>query len=291
MIEKINISDRVRYNLYLVIAATLWSFGGVLIKLINWNAIAIAGVRSLFAAIFILFIIKKPNLKFSFKKFFAAFFYASMLTLFVCSTKMTTAANAILLQYTAPIYVGIFGAWILKEKLGLKDWLCIFAIIGGMILFFLDNLTSGNLLGNLLGILSGVSFAFMVIFMKLENEEDPLESMFWGNILTCLFALPFMFQGMPNGKSWLGMFLLGTLQIGLPYVFYSKAVKNVPAIDAVLIPMIEPILNPIWVFIFIGEVPGVWAILGGIIVLISILARTYRKPIKENKNLSKINLQ
>ena len=87
-------------------------------------------MRSLFAAMFILGVIKKPNFKFSYKKFFAAFFYASMLTLFVCSTKMTTAANAILLQYTAPIYVGIFGAWILKEKVGLKDWICIFAIIG-----------------------------------------------------------------------------------------------------------------------------------------------------------------
>ena len=149
-----------------------------------------------------------------------------------------------------------------------------------MILFFIDNLTVGNYIGNILGILSGVSFAFMVIFMKLGHEEDPLQSMFWGNILTTLFAVPFIFQSMPDGKSWLGMFLLGTLQIGLPYVFYSKAVKNVPAIDAVLIPMIEPILNPVWVFLFIGEIPGIWAILGGTIVLIAILVRAYRKPIK-----------
>jgi len=267
-------NDRFRSILLLIIAALLWSLGGLLIKSVKWNAVAISGMRSLIASLLMLTIIRKPSLKFNRYKLGCAVFYTGTVLLFVLANKLTTAANAIILQYTAPIYVALLGAWFLKERTTVLDWTAIFLVIGGMLLFFIDDMSAGNLLGDILAILSGVCFAGMVLLLRKQKDESPLESVFWGNLLTAIIGLPFMFGSMPDTSSWIGLLLLGIFQLGISYILYTFAIKHVTALEATLIPVIEPILNPVWVFLALGEFPGPWAFVGGFIVLSAIVGRS-----------------
>ncbi len=259
--------------LFLVFTAILWSAGGLLIKLVSLNPIAIAGFRSIIAALLILCFIKKPDIKFTPIKLAAAFMYAATVISFVCATKMTTAANAIIIQYTAPIYVVIFGALFFKEKVKWYDIITIIVILGGMILFFLDKLSPGGLMGNLIAAFSGITFAFTALLLRFQKDDSPLDRIFWGNVLTAIISIPFMFQTLPNTKSLIGLCLLGVFQLGFSYILFSLAIKNVSALEAVLIPMIEPILNPIWVAIFLNEIPGIYSIIGGLVVVSIIVLR------------------
>lgn len=257
----------------LVATAILWSFGGVLIKLVNWNPIAIAGMRSAIAALLHLAIMRNVRIKWSLSKIGCALAYSATVIAFVSANKLTTSANAILLQYSAPIFVALFSIWFLKERPKLLDWISIAAVLGGMILFFLDDIKPGNMLGNILAIFSGITFATMIVLMRSQKSEAPLESAFLGNVITAVIGIPFMFQSMPDAKSWLGLGLLGIFQLGLAYVFYSYAIKHVTAMEGVLIPVIEPILNPVWAAIVLSEVPGKWALIGGLIVISAITLR------------------
>lgn len=251
-------------------AAILWSLGGLLIKLVDLNPIAIAGFRSIIASFVVLIFLKRSVFKFSWNKVFGAISYTSMVILFVSATKTTTAANAILLQYTAPIYIAVLGGWLLKEKAKIKDWVIIIFVLIGMILFFMDDIAGGSLKGNVFAILSGVAMAFNTIFMRRQKDVDPLENVFWGGVLTTLISIPFLFESMPSTRSWLGLVLLGIFQLGLSYVLYARAIKSITAMQSTFICLVEPILNPLWVFLTIGEIPGKLSLLGGIIVLASV---------------------
>lgn len=276
--------DRVRSIATLVLVAVLWSIGGLFIKLIQWNAMAIAGMRSLIAAVIILVVLKKPSLKWNRAKFAGAVAYAGTVILFVLANKLTTAATAILLQYTAPVYVALLSAWFLKEKTTLLDWITVFVVLGGMVLFFIDEMSAGGLWGNICAILSGFSFACLVLLLRKQRDESPLELVFWGNTLTALIGLPFMFTSMPDLSSWAGLFILGIFQLGIPYILYTKAIKHVTALEAILIPVLEPLLNPVWVFFVMGELPGPWAFVGGLIVLLSVTGRCVFTALKTNTN-------
>lgn len=269
-----NNSSHKKAIIFLILTALLWSAAGLLIKLVSWNSIAIAGGRSAIAALMMLSIIRRPKIKFNLNLVCGACMYAATVILFVASNKLTTAANAILLQYTAPVYIAIFGAWILKERTRLLDWITIIIVLGGMVLFFFDDLSRGNLLGNILAILSGVSFAFLVIFMRKQKDEAPIESAFWGNVLTALIGIPFMITGgLPDRSSLIGLLLLGVFQLGLSYILYSYAIKHVSALEGILVPIIEPIFNPLWVLIAFGEKPGKWSLVGGFVVIAAIVLR------------------
>ncbi len=261
-------------TLYLIITALLWSLGGVFIKLIDWNPIAIAGARSGISALFIWAYIKKPQFNWSKAQIFGAISYATTVITFVVANKMTTSANTILLQYTAPIYVALFGIFLVKERTTKVDWMTIIVVIGGMILFFIGDLDTRNMWGNFWAVISGMSFAGVVLAMRMQKDGSPVESVLLGNILACIVGIPFMFQSMPSTSTWVGIVLMGTIQLGLPYIIYAKAIKSVSALEAILIPVIEPILNPIWTFLVVGEIPGKWAIVGGIVVIAGITARS-----------------
>lgn len=259
--------------LYLFLAALLWSMGGLLIKSVNWNPMAIAGSRSAIAAVFMILLLR-PRFRPDKVKILGGIAYAATVTLFVTANKMTTAANAILLQYTAPVYVAVFGWWFLKEKITRIDWITILMVMAGMVLFFMDELSPGNMLGNIIAILSGVAFAWLVLLLRKQKEASPVDSVIIGNIITAIAGLPFMFNNIPDASGWTALLILGIFQLGISYVLYSWAVKHVSAIEAILIPVIEPILNPIWVVIMLGETPGTWALAGGLVVLASITLRS-----------------
>jgi drug/metabolite transporter (DMT)-like permease len=273
-----------RALLFIALAALLWSTSGLLIKLIDLNPFAIAGLRSLIAsALMIAWLKGKLHFNFSYPQLAGAFSYAITMILFVSATKMTTAANAILLQYTAPVFTALLGAWILKERVTRFDWLIITTVIGGMFLFFIDRLSFAGFWGNIMAVGSGVSMSYFILCMRMQKDASTLETILLGNILTGLICVPFYFQQTPTIINWLALFYMGTLQIGLSFILYSAAIKYVKAIDAVLMQVIDPLLNPIWVFLIIGEAPGSWAILGGLIVLTAV---TYRN-IRVNRNNKK----
>ncbi len=281
-------NKRSRVLLALILAPIFWSTGGMLIKLVDWHPVAIAGTRSGISAviIYLYIVIFKKNIdrsKLLSKnkyKWIGAICYASTVILFVIANKMTTAANVIFLQYTAPVWVALFSGWILKEKVRRLDWIVIFFVMIGMVLFFVGDLEVGQMLGNVIAVFSGVAFASVIILMKMQDKSEVIEVVFLGNLMTLVFSIPFLFLSMPDMKSIIGLILLGVFQLGFAYILFSEAIEKVSAIEAVLIPAIEPILNPIWVFIFIGEKPGKFAILGGIIVISAVLFRSIITSVK-----------
>ena len=263
-----------RAVLMLLGAALFWSLGGLLIKWIDWNPVAIAGMRSLIGAALIWIVFRRElHIDRSFNQIGGALAYAGTVVLFVVANKMTTAANAILLQYTAPIYVTLLSPWFLGERTHGRDWLILLVMMGGMVLFFLDELTLTGYLGNIIALIDGFCFGWMALFMRRQKDGSALSSLLLGNLIAVAIGLPFMFQSMPDLSSWIGLLLLGVVQLGLPYILFALALRHVRAVEGILIPMIEPVLNPVWVFLLLGEKPGAWALLGGAIILGTVMYR------------------
>jgi drug/metabolite transporter (DMT)-like permease len=271
-----NIAHR-RAIVMLLVTAMLWSLGGLLIKWVHWHPLAIAGMRSLIGAAVIGFAFRK-ELRFtgSFEQIGAALAYAGTVVLFVVANKLTTAANAILLQYTAPIYVALFSPWFLGERAQRHDWLILALIILGMLLFFGDELSFQGYLGNGVALVSGFCFAWLTLFLRRHRTESAMTALVLGNLLAGVIGLPFMFEAMPDAKGWMGLWLLGIVQLGVPYVMYSLALRHVRAVEGILIPMIEPVLNPVWVFLLLGEAPGSLALVGGTVILGAVLFRAWQ---------------
>lgn len=267
-------SLKLKATILLALTAVLWSTGGLLIKSVQWDPIAIAGMRSAIASLLLLALSGKPKFTWSRAQIGGAIAYMATVVLFVMATKMTSAANAILLQYTGPIYVALFGRWYLGERTTRLDWITIGVVLVGMGMFFMDSLSTEGMAGNLIAIASGVAFAWLALFLRKQKNERPEDSILLGNWLAALVAIPFMMSsGMPSTESWIGMGLLGIVQLGFSYILYAKAIRHVSALEALLVPVIEPILNPVWVMLFIGETPQQWAIIGGAVVLTAITVR------------------
>ncbi|MBU3678223.1 MAG: EamA/RhaT family transporter [Candidatus Kapabacteria bacterium] len=259
----------------LVVCAILWSSGGLLIKLLPLSPLAIAGLRSaIAAAVMFLWIRRKGPLKPAWTpaQFGSIISYMFTVVLFVWATKKTTAANAILLQYTAPVWVAIFSATVAKERLARRDVIVVGCVMLGMVVFFLDALSPGAILGNALAIASGVAFAGVALFMRQQRGTSTTESIILGNVLTAIVCAPLAGALPPATMDWiLPLLVLGMLQLGVSYLLYSWALAHVTALEAVLITVLEPLLNPLWVGLALGEVPSSTSILGGAIVISAIL--------------------
>jgi drug/metabolite transporter (DMT)-like permease len=262
-----SLSERRKAILFLVIAATLWSTSGVLIKMMDWQPIAILAARSLFASLVFLVYLRRLPTRFNRWQLLAA--GASILTqfLFITSTKLTTAANAIFLQYTAPIYIVLLAFWFLREKPSRTDWVSMFIIFLGLLLFFGDKLSTNGLYGNILAILSGVTSAVMVVSFRAQKDGAPAESILIASLVTAILGFPFVLKETWTVTNWTIIAYLGIFQIGLAFVFFTKAIKHIPALEANLVGTLEPVLNPLWVFLFLGESMGSFALIGGLVVL------------------------
>ena len=270
----------------LLIAACLWSTSGLLIKVIDWNPLAISGVRSAIAAVVFAIAVRRPRVTWSFGQIAGTICYAASVTLFVVAVKWTTAANAILLQYTAPVYVALLGAWCLDEPATTADWLAIGLMLAGVGLFFLDELSPAGFWGNVAALASGVAFAGLIVSLRSQKHGSPFESVLFGNILVAVLTIPAMRGGSPGLVGWSALVVLGVFQLGLAHLFYASALRSVPAVEGAIIPMIEPILNPLWVFLWIGERPGRYAMTGGSIVLGTVAVRTWLAYTRPRGSLS-----
>lgn len=262
----------------LLFAGVMWSLGGLLIKSIPWPPLAISGLRGGIAAIVIYIYSRNDKITITKDKIIAACFYTLVVTLFVMANKLTTAGNAILLQYTAPVYVALFGYMFLGERSTFVDWATIMILLLGLALFFFDDLSFDGYLGNVLAILSGMSFAGLTLLLRKQKDDSPSDSILLGNILTLVIGLPVIVGGTEfDLNSIILILLLGVLQLGIPYILYTTAIKHVTALDAIIFPIIEPILNPILVFIVLGETLGAWSVFGGALVLSGVIFRAILK--------------
>ena len=262
----------------LITAALMWSLGGIFIKLVDLNPMGIAGIRSLGAAVVLLIYIKKPRWYWNRYFLTGVLAYTAMVVLYVLSIRLTTAANAIFLEFTAPIYVVAFSYFLLNEKIDRFDILTMVIIFLGMGLFFMDELTFYGFWGNIMALVAGVCLALVTVLIRKE-KESAFEIVFYGNVLTAIICFTFIIEGLSKSTQldWLIIFGLGIFQLGIPYILYTTALKYVSALDAILVGMLEPILNPIWVYIFIGEAMGEWAFIGAALVIIGTLGRVIIK--------------
>lgn len=266
-------NDRYRGIIYCIIASVLWSTGGVLVKQVNWNPLAIAGGRSFVTALVVLIYIKKPRIIKS-KTFLAGVIScAGTVICFILANKLTSPANAILLQYTSPIFVAILSVIVLKEKIHWYDVLVIVIVSFGILMFFIENVSAGNIIGNIIAIFTGISLAVITISLKSMGNDSTLEIILFGNLLAFLLTSPFVFQEIPDLRSIIFIIILGVFQLGIAYIFYVLAIRHISALEAILITVLEPLLSPLWVYLFTGESPGIYAMIGGFIVITAVMAR------------------
>jgi len=270
-----NISEHNKGILAVFLTAILWSSGGLFIKLISLNAMQLSFFRCLIAAIVFALLFRKKLLVVNGFTFINAAFYAIVLSTFVIATKTTTAANAIFLQSTAPIYVLIFEPIINKTKQERINVITIAVCFIGMIFFFLGEISPGHLEGNLVALLSGIMFAAFFLGMRKNGNEFQQSSIFYGNILVSIICIPFLFDMKPLSFDdiWMVTFL-GVFQIAFAYALFSYGLKRILAVEASIISMFEPVLNPVWVLIGYGEIPSFFAAIGGGIIIIAVFVKT-----------------
>jgi drug/metabolite transporter (DMT)-like permease len=296
--------------LLVVAAATLWSTGGVGVKVAVAEPLVIAGVRSLFALAFMLVVLaallrrsggggaivvallRRPLV------WAAAALYALMVVCFVLAVRRTTAANAIFIQYTGPVYVALLGGPLLGERMTRRDLVAVAGCVAGMGLAFGGELGGGRATGNMLAIVSSFGFAGLPLLLRLDQKRlldgadpehaariamhAPLVAMALGNALAALVALPAIVSHPIAGdtaiRTYAVIIALGFFQIGLPYVLYATAVRRLRALESTLLSTIEPVLSPVWVVLATGEVPSRLALAGGAIIVIAVAAQGISAP-------------
>lgn len=270
-----NSSEHTKGIFAVFLTALLWSSGGLLIKLVTLTPMQISFFRCLIAALVFAILFRQKILKLNPLALVNSISYAAVLIFFVIATKTTTAANAIFLQSTAPIYVLIFEPILTKTKWEKINIITITVCFLGMILFFMGDLTPGDIKGNIAALFAGVAFAAFFLGMKKNDKQYGEASIFYGNVIVTIVCIPFLFEmnSLTISDLWKLTFL-GVFQIAFAYALFSYGIKRILAVEASIISMLEPVLNPIWVFIGYGEVPSVYAIIGGVIIISAITIRT-----------------
>ncbi len=262
--------------LFIVIAALLWSTGGIGIKAVTDSALKVTFYRSVFAAVTLFLVFRRDALSVRPTPAFltAVISYGACLTTFVVATKLTTAANAIFLQYAGVIWVLLFSPLVLREPMRRRDVLAILGAMAGMALFFVGRFETRGMTGNLMAIVSSVFFATMILALRREHQSSRA-AVTWGNVVLALVLFPFVRHDLAlTAPSFLGLLFLGVFQIGVAYAFFVKGLHSVTATQASLTGMLEPIANPIWVLLFLGERPSVFAIVGAVVVMAAIAWHT-----------------
>jgi len=269
-------TERNAARLLALTAAVLFSTGGAGIKVESFSAAQVSAVRSGVAALALLLWLR-GRVRWTPRSLAAAVIYAATLSSFVGATKLTTAANAIFLQSTAPLYLLLLAPLVLHERVRRREVMFLSAIAVGMVLCFIGRpaptSTAPNpALGNWLGIASGLAWALTLVTLRHigrdDRGDDTTVAVVAGNVLACCAALPFALP-MPRGTppEWITLASLGVFQIGLAYVCLSSAIRHLPALEISLLLLLEPVLNPVWTWIFRGEDPGRWTIVGGAVIV------------------------
>ncbi len=277
-----------RSRLLALATAVLFSTGGVAIKLTSLSAWQVAGFRSIVAAAALWILMPASRQGWNWRVLPAGVAYAGTLLLFVTANKLTTAANAIFLQSTAPLYMLVLGPALLKERVRRSD-LAFAAVVGmGLAMFFLTRepalaTAPDPLRGNILGALSGVAWAFTLTSLRWlgrnsTGSDSALASVVAGNLIACAVALPMALPAHgARAADWGIMIYLGVFQVGLSYVLLSRALRHLPAFEATTLLLLEPVLNPVWAWLIGGERPAAWSLAGGGLILTATFVHTWRQ--------------
>ncbi|MCR5605378.1 MAG: DMT family transporter [Treponema sp.] len=293
---------------FIVLAALCWSCGGVFLKSVKTDVMVTASIRCWIGFFAMMLLTRSKPLLYVKEKYeekenyyinrretlylwLGSLSYAATSLLFVFSNRLTTAANAILLEYTNPLWIIVFSPYLLGEKTNKSDYITIIGVIFGMILFFADELIAGfkymnktAMLGNFIAVLSGISMAFSTMFLrKQRTASNSIKSYMNSQLLVALVGTPFIFiHGLPDKHSFIFLILTGVIVGALPGIFYPLGLKKIAALTASLIAMLEPLMSPVWVMIFTGETPSLLCITGGFIILIFVV---FRLIYKNKKNI------
>ena len=277
--------------LFVFAAAFLWSTGGLFIKWNSLDGFELSCLRSFFALVTVALLTRRHGFGLNRLTAAAALLYAVLVILFVLATKVTTAANAIFLQYTAPVYLLILEPIVYKEKFRSRDLVTVLVCLGGMTLFFVGQLRPQDVAGNLMALASG--FFFALYFLLLRHPQARLvnraSSVIYGNLLVVIALAPWGFAALSHlgSQDWFSVIYLGVVQLGISYVLFTTGMeRGVRSLDAGIICYIEPVLNPVWVFLVLGERPSRWALLGGAIITTAVIihmlidTRSKRPPLE-----------
>ena len=280
--------------LFVLAAALLWSTGGLFIKWVKLSGLELSFGRSLLAAITVAIFTRREGFGLNSVTALASLLYAALLLLFVLATKETTAANAIFLQYTAPVYLLIFEPLFYKEKFRSRDLIVVIVCVLGMSLFFVGKLRPQDVTGNLLALGSGFCFAcyFLLLRHSKSRAVNRASSVIYGNLILVLIAAPAALKVLPQISRFdaLGIAYLGIVQIGIAYTLFTVAMaRGVRSLDAGIVGYVEPVLNPIWVFLAIGERPTSWAILGGAIIVAGVVCHMLLEARSGRKRLADLS--
>ena len=275
--------DVTRSRLLVLAGAVLFSTGGAAIKLCGLTSWQVASFRSAVAVLALLWLTPVRWRDFDWRALLAGGAYAATMILFVLGNKLTTAANTIFLQSTAPLYILVLAPWLLREPVRRGDLWVMAAMALGLVLFFVGEQPSfasapDPVRGNLIAAIDGLTWALTMIAVRWISR-DPARTigamLITGNALAFLGCLPLALpvQG-ATGGDWLVVVYLGVVQVGLAYVLVSAGLRHVTALEGVLLLLLEPVLNPVWAALVQGERPGVWSLVGGAIILTATIAKT-----------------
>jgi drug/metabolite transporter (DMT)-like permease len=275
-----------------LLCALFWSTSGLFIKLIDWHPIVIAGLRSFVAALFMvtirfLFPRRGKGKNKPFPLAAGGMAYALTMICFVIANKLTASANAILLEYSAPVWAALLGWFLIKERPHWEHWLALGLVMGGLFLFFKDGLAGGSLLGDGIAVFAGISFGANSVFMRMQKEGNPSDTMLCAHIITTLICLPFFFIFPPvfTVQNICSILFMGIIQIGCASLLFAYGIKRVPAVQAMLTAMAEPILNPVWVLLITGEKPALSALIGGSVIVTAVLISTLAGKNRERRRI------
>jgi drug/metabolite transporter (DMT)-like permease len=265
--------------LLVLLAALLWSTGGLFIKATSLNAYELSFGRSLLAALTVAFFTRREGFGLNTVAVLASLLYTALLLLFVIATKLTTAANAIFLQYTAPVYVLLLEPVFYKERFRLRDLLTVMVCLAGMSLFFVGKLRPEDVSGNLAALCSGLCFALYFLLLRHSRTQrvNRASSVIYGNLLLVVITAPIGFAAFKeiSARDAGSVIFLGVFQLGVAYTLFTLGMaRGVRSLDASIVCYIEPLLNPVWVFLVLGERPSGWALIGGAIIIAAVVAHT-----------------
>jgi drug/metabolite transporter (DMT)-like permease len=283
-------SNIARGRLFILAAAILWSLAGVFIKFLDVPPLTIVFYRSFFAFLVFTAFVRRAEWQINGPVLISVLTYTAAISSFVSANKLTTAANAIVLQYTAPIFVFLFSRWVLGEKISRPNG---FALLAGMIgvgVISLDSAGKPEMAGVLLALVSGVLFAAYMINLRRTQQVNPIY-LTWINNAFCALVLLFVVSSQLalTLNQLVVLIVMGAVQLGLPYFLFSKGLQSVSLQEASLIALIEPVLNPIWVALTVGEIPSSATLSGGLMILVGLGVRylwpLLKKPVAKESML------
>ena len=270
--------------LQMVLCATLWSIAGIFMKFLPWNGFAVASIRSFFAGATIAVFMALSRYRFQLTKrtLISGILSGSVYVCFSLANKLTTAANAIVLQFTSPAFVVLFSAVLYHTKIRKSDIAVVLIVLAGIALFFLDQLSPAGMLGNCVAILAGILMAGMFIAIGNLKSQERYSAVLIAQIFAFLVGFPAVIATRPvlNAVTISSIVILGVFQLGIAYILYVKATESCPPLACCLLGAVEPLLNPVWVLIFDGERPGPFALIGGVIVIVSVTLWMYMQQKK-----------